>query len=494
MSRFDEQRKKIEIRSANDFDASFQYSIYLSSDASRITRMLCSRERDKFTSADIYNLSRFCEDFVLCDRVGVSQSEFHFLGPYLVDHVDANEFQLFIHNDDLKRAFTKSNNRSFRKVLESDFLNNTDYSDTVRHALSEMSKSFLFSSTDSAEQFNTEWETHVGDRNSTDSNFVREEIDRFRTENRSAEMNSGDYAACLKKALANWKEAQHRLRKEIEELEASSAAVEYKNFSAKAKRLSVEFNAIGKMLENEVARNKVLTSWLGKNISFSKFENSIDHRTPRDSIIESARMIDLALCDNSICCSPDSAYSTELGASSSKKTISQKLYGALRDTQKDTLQVLDDWSGEPQVLHTPPILRILLNRARSRENLLGELIGLRSDLSPLRSEMRSIAETLSPSESIRDRLKTVRNLEKLRNELMVRFDGEGESSVIRRTWSIAKKGSPAGIGAGLVDLAIDLGDQYRITSARRHFLRLSKLGLEGKNTRAKLSKMFGEIH
>src|SRR6185369_6581214 len=81
----------------------FSYTYFFTNNHDGIHSSLVGPENQGIDRSVLHDLSRFFEDFVLCDRVGVSDAFYDMIGPHLIDsYVGAlSEFPLFSVNDQL---------------------------------------------------------------------------------------------------------------------------------------------------------------------------------------------------------------------------------------------------------------------------------------------------------------------------------------------------------------------------------------------------------
>jgi hypothetical protein len=69
-------------------------TVFLPSDTEKLSILLCGEAPKTSTLADIHDLARLAEDFVLCDYIGVPSTMFHYVGPHLVHLCSWESFPL----------------------------------------------------------------------------------------------------------------------------------------------------------------------------------------------------------------------------------------------------------------------------------------------------------------------------------------------------------------------------------------------------------------
>jgi hypothetical protein len=75
---------------------SFSYTYFFADDFHQITRLFFPREREGITLCDLHDFTRFVEDFVLCDNIGIANGFNEVAAPHILDHfANVSELPVF---------------------------------------------------------------------------------------------------------------------------------------------------------------------------------------------------------------------------------------------------------------------------------------------------------------------------------------------------------------------------------------------------------------
>jgi hypothetical protein len=86
MSKWDKFRDEGATEISNSISASFKSTLFFPSDSNRFAELLLDDSKKDWSIGEICDLSRFCEDFVLCEYISISRNDIELIGPYFLEH------------------------------------------------------------------------------------------------------------------------------------------------------------------------------------------------------------------------------------------------------------------------------------------------------------------------------------------------------------------------------------------------------------------------
>ena len=195
---------------------------------------------------------------------------------------------------------------------------------------------------------------------------------------------------------------------------------------------------------------------------------------------------------NAISISPGHLFRAAFLKDRSATSLPRKAYAEVASVHSSLLEQLARWT-VPRVVDTPPVLTILLGETRSRGDLLENLVALRERFTDLRVTLRQAQLECAAAAGLKERLKAIEKFESLRAFLVKKAVREPSKTVLRRTWSIAKKGSVLAAIAEMADVLLEIGEERRLLGGLRRFVDLERLAIDAENNGASLSRLFGEV-
>jgi hypothetical protein len=148
-------------------------------------------------------------------------------------------------------------------------------------------------------------------------------------------------------------------------------------------------------------------------------------------------------------------------------------------------------TGGLRIIYVPPILSILLERTRNRENLLEELVKLRSEFQGLREQGRYFKEGLTAAVTLKEKIDVLNDFERSRDALMRRVTRKPARSVVKEVWDIVKGKSLWGGLTKIADLALQFDQDRQLIRRVSHFQLMSDLALKVPYYESLLEKIYG---
>jgi hypothetical protein len=205
-----------------------------------------------------------------------------------------------------------------------------------------------------------------------------------------------------------------------------------------------------------------------------------------------ARQLAVACTHNALSVSPGHLVRPAFVHAEAPIRLPRRAYEDVSSLHQQLYEDLATWAS-PRPVPMPPLLSLLLSQSKRRDDLLKNLVDLRHRYADLRKALRQIDEDLSSGRSLKSQLRAVRRLETLRTKVMEKASTNASTTLIRRTWSVVKKGSVLAAMAELADVLLEWGDDRRVLGGLRRFIDIERQAMEAEFSGASLSRLFGEV-
>jgi hypothetical protein len=445
MSRWDDVRNDVDVKGLTTLSsAAFEYTCFYPSDPRRLWSMLCLGQRDRWSFADLYDLARFAEDFVLCDSVGVPDRLMEYIGPHLINSYNkAEDFPLFAFDKPLYELMLAF---SARKYDDFD--------------LSVLSSPIALSH-----------ESQRLDMEADELDRLIEELDEEAAAltSETDELNRLSQQEILPSGIeSQYSERILKLNKQQREHDERS-----REFEHRCRKHIRQSRAVTRLFNFEVGF-AAEPDFLEKKKKFNPFFKTLS---------ASAQQCGISF-------SPGWKF-REFFLNSGQRTLTKRLYAEVETIHREQIALIESWT-KPRSYQVPPILAILLNQTESREQLPESLASLRYQFAGLRKTMRDTKASLDGDLTLKERLDVIRSLESAR-ELILKKAGRPRQSIIRRTWDVVKGGSLFSIATKLADLLLEWDSERRLVGGIRHFVDLECLALDVRDEESHVRRLFGEI-
>lgn len=170
--------------------------------------------------------------------------------------------------------------------------------------------------------------------------------------------------------------------------------------------------------------------------------------------------------------------------------ISRELYSQVDEKFKVDVSRVHRVMGTHHV-YTPPLLTILLDRCRTRQDLPQQLCRLRAEFSDLRETLSEYETELRQAESLSERLGILEELEEGQRRLAAKISKRKHKSLVRRVWDIIK---PEGVRAKLTkagDAVIERIDHRHAFNRAQRFVDIYELATSSKSYPKSVLRVLG---
>lgn len=414
------------------------YTLFFPSDSKRLWAMLCGTDfSGTWTFQDLYDLSRFVEDFALCDQVLVPQSFSEYFGPYIVTYYkNLNELPIVPFNDSIQHSIL-----SFMYDEDSKFYAGLRHSNKVDLATGIMGIDNILAKS-------------KGDINRVNSELMEVFSSAL------SELNFRQNGPRSSHIIQRLKECMYKVNRSLNGL-ANSIDICEPGEAAIRQGLCGNLDEKNHNLFHIILRDWAKQTGISVSPGFSSCDLFIEAST-----------------DGPLC---------------------KKLYKEVQSIHEDHLASLKghqrslEKNGSVTVVDVPPLLSILVDQAKDQQDIPRALSKVRQRFTPLRKSMSEVKAALNSDISVKEKIDIVRRIDSIRDEIIKKSINNPSKSLLLRVWDVVKKDSLYSAITSLADIIIDWDQERKLVGSVRHFVNMENIALSVKGQEGKLRKLFGEI-
>jgi hypothetical protein len=220
-------------------------------------------------------------------------------------------------------------------------------------------------------------------------------------------------------------------------------------------------------------------------------ENLLSGSSDSEKILEIAQKVQSLCRSVRVNISPGIGYAAYfMKAESSRPSAIKLLYETVASSHQEIIRRIEE-TGGLRIVYIPPLLSILLGRAKNREYLLEELIKLRSEFKDLREQGRYFREGVRLAATLREKIDILNEFDRSREALVKKLSSKPSRSVIKEVWDIVKGKSLWGAFTKIADLALQWDQDRQLIRRVSHFQLMSDLVLTIPRYESLLEKIYG---